>query len=213
MARLSRRFSVSRNAGFTLVELLVALAISGIILGGVATLAFAMGAANDASNDTSRKQARIRFATLRVLELVRYGRLVCAAGTNDFAIWKADDNNDGQININEVVYVDAGSQQDHLRLYECDSSSAVVTLSDIQAVGTAWWLGYYDIGSYTELISECSNVGFTFDAAPPQSRLVSITFDSVENEVGCQYEINAGLRSWAGNLLNEAGTDVVSDDD
>ena len=57
---------VRYKRGFTLVELLLALIVTGIILTAVTTLAFAVGAANDATDDTSQKQAQVRFATLRI---------------------------------------------------------------------------------------------------------------------------------------------------
>ncbi|GAI03761.1 unnamed protein product, partial [marine sediment metagenome] len=41
-----------------LAELLMALIVTGIILGAVATLAYALGAANDAGDDTAYKQAK-----------------------------------------------------------------------------------------------------------------------------------------------------------
>ena len=54
---------------------------------------------------------------------------------------------------------------------------------------------------------------FQFDESPPQSRFVNISFDIVENGSVHQYQINSALRSWAGNLLDEWGTGLVSDDD
>ena len=42
---------------------------------------------------------------------------------------------------------------------------------------------------------------------------MSISFDLVENGVVHRYQISAGLRGWAGYLLNQAGDGLVSDDD
>jgi len=206
----------SHNA-FTLVELLVALVVTSIVLTAVATLAFALGTANDSADDTSRKQAQVRFATLRISELIRHCRLICAAAGNDLAIWSADDNDDGQLNINELVYIDAGPNRNYIRLYECDSvSNPVIMLSDIDSVGTSWWLGFYDSETYVDWVPECSNVQFRFDEPsppPPQRKFVSISFNLSENEVIRRYQISAGLRGWAGNLLNGSGEIVNSDDD
>lgn len=202
------------NNAFTLVELLVALVVTSIVLTAVATLAFALGTANDSADDTSRKQAQVRFATLRISELIRHCRLICATAGNDLAIWRADDNDDGQLNINELVYIDAGPDRNYIRLYECDSvSNPVIMLSDIDSVGTSWWLGFYDSETYVDWVPECSNVQFTFDVSPPQSRFMSISFNLSENEVIRRYQISAGLRGWAGNLLNSSGEIVNSDDD
>jgi prepilin-type N-terminal cleavage/methylation domain-containing protein len=201
--------------GFTLVELLVALIVSSIVLAAVATLAFAVGAAYDETDDTSQKQAQIRQATLRISELIRHCKLICGTPGGDLAIWRTDDNNDGQININELVYIERGPNGDHIRLYECDSvSNPAIKLSDIDSVGTSWWLGFYDSETYVKLLPQCSNVQFGFlYELPPQSTFVTISFDVVENDTARQYQISTALRGWAGNLLNDTGDNLVSGDD
>lgn len=200
------------KAGFTLVELLVALAVTSIVLTAVAALAFAVGAANDATDDTIQKQAGVRSTTLRILELVRHCKLVCGTPGNDLAIWRADDNGDGGININELVYIERGANADYLRLCEFPSSDASpVTLSEIETVLPT----DYDV-TYVRLIPQCSNVEFLFDASPPRTKLLSISFDLTENDVARQYQINAVLLGWAGNLLNEdedGSVEIVPDDD
>ena len=196
--------------GFTLVELLVALVVTGIVLAAVATLAFAVGAANDATDDASQKQAQVRFTTLRISELIRHCKLICGTPGDDLAVWRADDNGDGQININELVYIERGTGRDYLRLCEFPSSdTSLVNLSDIETLSTSDY-----IVTYVPLVPQCSNVEFGFlPELPPQSRFVSISFDVVENDIVRQYQINAALRGWAGNLLDGSGNNIVSDDD
>jgi prepilin-type N-terminal cleavage/methylation domain-containing protein len=207
------------GGGLTLVELLVALVVSSVILSAVATLAFAMTSAADATDDTSRKQAQLRYATLRLSELIRHCRLVCGTPGDALAFWRADDNDDGQININEIAYISAGPHRNHIRLYECNSNSnPTVELSKIDSVGTSWWLGFYDIESYTELIPQCSNVEFYLhldDEHDPvtKARCVSIMFKLSENNIDRLYQMQAALHCWAGHLLNDDGTAIVSDDD
>lgn len=200
--------------GFTLVELLVAMVVISIVLTAVATLAYAMSSANDATDDTSQKQAQIRFTTLRVSELIRHSKLICCVTSEDMAIWQADDNNDGQINISELVYIEIGPGQDHLQLCEFPSTNnSAISLSSIGAISTNWWLTYSSDISYTQIIPQCSNIQFGFlPDSPPQSRFVSISFDVVENDIVRQCQINAALRGWAGNLLGSSGN-IVSDDD
>ena len=157
--------------GFTLVELLVALMVVSIIFTAVATLAYALGAVNDATNDMAEKQAQVRFATLRISELIRHCKLVCAAPCNDLAIWRADDSNAGQININELVYIERGSNRNYLRLCEFPpSDTSPVNLSDIKMLATSG----YSV-TYMPLIPECNNVEFRFDVSPPNSKFVSIS--------------------------------------
>lgn len=214
-----KRFSKnsdSRRSGFTLVELLVALTVSGVVLTAVATLAYALGSANDSTDDTSRKQAQVRYTTLRVSELVRQCKLVCYAGPADFAVWRADDNEDGRINFSELVYIEKGAGADHLHFCQfpiCWGSDPVVNLSDIRAFSTSWWVAYSMAIESTAVIPECSNVQFSFDVLPPWTQFVSISFDLVEDNKLRQYQINAAVRGWGGNLLNAAGNALVSDDD
>ena len=214
--KTKRLSSDSRRSGFTLVELLVALTVSSVVLTAVATLAYALGAATDSTDDTSRKQAQVRYTTLRISELVRQCKLVCFAGASDFAVWRADDNEDGRINFSELVYIEKGAGANHLHFCQFPiswGSDPVVNLSDIRAFSTSWWVARNMAVESTAIVPQCSNVQFSFDVLPPRTQFVSISFDLVEDNKPRQYQINSGVRGWAGNLLNAAGTALVSDDD
>ena len=209
--------------GFTLVELLVALMVTSIVLAAVATLAYAMGTANDVMSDTGQKQAEVRYATLRISELIRHSKLICGTTGNDIVLWKADNNpNNGKINVLEIAYIQRGGSGDYIRILEFSTcpgwleswfescSNQVDTVDDV-------WFRDFLIGqceeTYTRVLPQCSNVEFGFDVSPPWSRFVSISFDLVENGVAHHYQISAALRGWAEHLLNEAGDAIVSDDD
>ena len=62
-------------SGFSLVELLMALMVTSIILTAVVTLAFALNTAYDDTSDISEKQAKIRFVSLNISELIDQGKL------------------------------------------------------------------------------------------------------------------------------------------
>lgn len=197
---------------FTLIELLVAMTVTGIILTAVATLAFALGTATDSTEDVSTKQAQIRFATLRIQELIRHSKLICSVSDEDIALWRADSNNDGNINIDELIYIETGPERDHLQFYEFPSAdSSIINIASIGAISTNWWSAYSSNIEYIQIVPQCSNVQFGFDIPPPESKFLTITFDIAENKIVHQYQITTGIRSWAGNLLNEG--DIVSDDD
>jgi len=116
----------------TLVELLVALAVTGILLSAVATLAFAMTSASQISDDVLSKQAQLRCTSLRISDLLRNCMLVCAAPGNDIAVWQADNNGDGRINLNELVYVERGDGLDILQLSQFDATETLsVTLPEL----------------------------------------------------------------------------------
>jgi prepilin-type N-terminal cleavage/methylation domain-containing protein len=204
------------NNGFTLIELLVALIVTSIVTTAVVTLAYAMSSAGDATDDMSRKQAQVRFATVRISDLIRHCKLICYASADEMAVWRADDKpKDGKINIGELTYIEAGSARNHLRLYTfTPSSGEEISLGSIGALATNWWSAYGSLDDPLNLIPECSNVEFGFlPALPPQSKFVTISFDVVENDAACKYQINAMLRGWAGNLLDASGSSIVSDDD
>ena len=201
------------KSGLTLVELLVALVVTSTVSAAITTLAFALGSANDASGDTCQKQAQIRSATIRIQELIRHSRLICSVNADDIAIWSADKNNDGQINIGELVYIDRGSNRDYLNICSFNSSdNSIIELSSIVSISTNWWSIYCNDNECIQVIPQCSNVQFNIDVSPPQSRFISISFDIVENDISHQYQIDAVLRGRAGNLLDIDGG-ITSDDD
>ena len=204
--------------GFTLVELMVALIVMGIIMSAVATLAFAFSTANDASGDTDRKQAQVRYATLRISELIRHCKLVCGVNGGDLVIWR-DDNvsgGEGQINTEELVYIETSNNR--IRIMEFSSCPSWLKTFQIRLD----WLKYtwikttlmvYCDEDYVVVIPECNNVQFQFDASPPQSKFVNISFNLTENNEVRQYDIDSSLRCWTGHLVNASGTDLITDDD
>jgi hypothetical protein len=206
---------LSVRSGLTLDELLVALIVSSVVLTAVATLAYAVSSANDATDDTSWKQAQVRAATLRISDLIRHCKLICAAPGDDLAVWRADDNNDGKINPTELVYIEAGQLRDRLQLLEFSwAMSWDLTLSELTDTNTKEALILACTTRQIVVVPQCSNVRFSgLDAVVPRSRFVSISFDLGENNTTHRYQISASLRSWAGNLLNETGDSIVSDDD
>ena len=179
-----------RANGFTLVELLMALMVTSIILTAVATLAYAMGSADDAADDTIQKQAHLRYATLRLSELVRYCKLICVVNSDYVLIWRADINDDKLFNSNERVYIQKYGQG--LRLLEFDEWGNPVS---------------------TMLIPQCRNIEFEADTAPMRTQRLTISFDLVEGGVSSRYQINTAMRSEAEHLLDGSGYIIFTDDD
>jgi prepilin-type N-terminal cleavage/methylation domain-containing protein len=173
--------------GFTLVELLVAMVITSIILAAVATLAFAMSSSASVTEDISFKQAQIRFASLRLTELIHRCRLVYSynAGTGSIVLWQ-DINGDNSVDADELVTIEAGASRDYIEIQEPGAGSFSV-------------------------IPKCSDVQFSFDQMPPRSKIINIAYQITEDGNVHQYCLNTSLRSWAGNLLD--GSTIVSDDD
>lgn len=208
------------NSGFTLVELLVALMVTSIILGSVATLVFAMGSANDSADDTSQKQAQVRVATIRLSELIRHSRLICGIrNSDDIALWRADYDRDDEIDVDELVYIERTSGHNKLVVWEYFSSSGrQISLANGKLYMRFWFVWWpvsksvlsnesYEVRE-SQLVPESSNVTFRYDepTEPMTKRqFVNIVFDLSENGVMRQYQINAALRGWAGYLLDGDG--------
>jgi prepilin-type N-terminal cleavage/methylation domain-containing protein len=199
---------------FTLVELLVALVVTSIVFTAVATLAYALGTANETSDDTSQKQAHVRYTTLRISELIRHCKLICGMPGDDLAVWRADDNGDGEINPQELVYLEMGQGRDYVQLLDFPSAENWrVTLSSILGGTAKQELMLICDERQTKLVPECSSVQIVLDSPPPWSKSVTMSFDLVENGAVRQYQISAALRGWAGHLLDTDGNSLVSDDD
>ena len=161
MNRSTHLYSGVGRGGFTLVELLVAMAVTGVIMASVATLAYAMGSVNDSADDTSRTQARLRYASLRIGELLKHCKLVCPAAGGDLALWRADENDDNSINPNELVYIELGENGDCLGLLEFTTvDSLKISLADIRgsSIKNSLTANYGPEG--TVLIPNCSNARF-----------------------------------------------------
>lgn len=203
-----------KKNGFTLIELLLALAVTAIVSAAVATLAYAVGTANKGSEDMSQKQAQIRYTTLKVSELVRNCKLICGMVGDDLALWRADDNDDDEINPQELVYLEMGPGRNYIQMLDFPSAANwPVTLNSILGGTAKDELMLLCEERQTMVVSECSDVQIVLDSPPPWSRSLSMTFDLFENGDVRQYQINAVLRGWAGNLLDPTGNSLVSDDD
>lgn len=204
----------SNRAGFTLTELLIGMLITSIILSAVVTLSYAMSSANDGCNDTSLKQAQLRYATLRISDLIRNCKLIAYANGYDIGIWRSDDNGNGKININELVYIGCDSDRDCLRIFEFSSmSNPIVNRDMLGPIESEWWSSYGNNNEYIMLVPQCSNMQITTDLSPPWSKSANISFDLQENGQMHNYQITATLRNQAAHLLDESGHIVPGDDD
>jgi prepilin-type N-terminal cleavage/methylation domain-containing protein len=201
---------------FTLAELLITLIVTSILLAALATLAYAVSSAASEDSDIAVTQAQLRQGTLRLQELIRDCRLVCDVSANYFTVWRADNNSDGAINVNELVCVERenGSGTETLQL--CQFASATnprVTFSAGSLSMTKAQLELSHNPTRIPLIPDCDNVTFTLDLAPPSTRQVTVSFDMTEDNAVNHYEAHTTLRARAGHLLNDAQDTLVSDDD
>jgi prepilin-type N-terminal cleavage/methylation domain-containing protein len=201
---------------FTLVELMVGLMVTSIILSAVATLAFAMSTASRAGGDSAARQARIRHATLYLSEMIGNCKLICAAPDHDLVLWRADDNDNGRINLNELIYIDRDSTANMLRLFRFSAASnPEYTLAKLSQVLTKKQLENTYALKSTPLMPDCNDVQFGFlDAVPPRTGLLAITFGFVEDGTYQRCETVVAVRGRADYLLSATvPPEIVTGDD
>jgi type II secretory pathway pseudopilin PulG len=212
-----RRSNLARRGSFTLVELLVALMVSSVILGAVAALAYALGRTNDSVDDLGRKQAELRYTTIRLSQLIGYSRLVCGTPGGSLALWRADESDEGKINPAELVYIETGTDCNYIDLVEFEASGAAASrrfsINEIQSGSARTWLTANCTPGCMRLLDQCSNLTFTLDTPAPDTELVNISFEITEDNTQQTYQITAALRGRAANLLDSAGSIVDYDDD
>lgn len=199
--------------GFTVAELLVALMITSIVLAAVGTLAFAVGNAQKSTENMNESQARLRYATMRIGEFIRHARLALSIPTNGIAVWTADDNNDGQINGSELVYIESYASEgtEQLHILEFPNQSLPVTIGDISdGTARAALINATD-ERITVVFDDCSNIAFTH--VTPTAAFVNLTFSIAEGSITTTYQISARVDGSADNLMDAGGELTGGDDD
>lgn len=188
-----RKRTKYNRAGMTLVELLVALMVSSIIFTAVATLAFAMGNAQKDGDEQSIHQTQLRYATLRIAELLRYAKLTVLAG-DDLALWRADDDLDGKIDPSELVYIETGAGRNHIYILDFPEATGEVLLAALKdgSAKTSLVAGYNE--RRVEVLPQCGNVVFEPATIDENTGFVGIGFDLDEAGATRHYEITANLR-------------------
>ncbi|OHB57358.1 MAG: hypothetical protein A2Y07_11905 [Planctomycetes bacterium GWF2_50_10] len=208
--------STRRQKAFTLVELLVALSVSGIILAAVATLAYAMGSANDVSGQTRLTQAQFRSTSMRLADLLHNCRLVVGSYANTLAIWRSDLNNNGKIESNEIIFLKTNDEKTILQLKEYGlipgNEDWTTTIANVQSTNAERFLDLNcDDRPVHNILPTCTNLLFHLDKAPPLTRTVTLCFD-LEMEGPQRHYLTYTLCGGAYHLLSTTNA-LVSDDD
>ena len=192
-----------------MAELLMALLVSSIIFGAVASMASALDCANAQTAQMNRRQAALRFTTVRISELVKQSKRIFSLPTAGVALWTGDANDDGLINASELAYVEPDGSGQSLQLLEFPGQSQSVSISDIESGTARDDLVATGNERVTVLLSDCSDIQFTVNG----SRFVNIAFEMTENNITSYYQICATMISSADNLIGPGGALVSGDDD
>jgi hypothetical protein len=206
-----------KKTAFTLVELLVALMVTSIVLGAVAVLAVTASNANTTVDSTRRFEAELRFATVKINDLLRFSKLITSADSRSCYIWQLDKDNDGQIDTDETALIEFNSATECLQMVVFTQPPPLINvpvdLISFQNGITGPFLKANCNPVYTILMRNCRNIQLTTDQLPPYTTFLSISFDSAPAGAVQTYQINASLRCWAGFQFDEFGGLNTSDDD
>ena len=200
-------------SGFTLVELLVAMMVTSIILSAIDSLAYAISYASSGASDIASKQARLRSTKVRINELIRNSKMICASNGTDIAIWRADDDDDNEIDTDEIVYID-GDAGDSIKILNfVNQAGSSITIAQLDSGAIKNWLISNVLSSEMLLIQDCDNISIAFDAAPPHARFASIAFELTGPDNIYKYEINSKMLCDPDHLLDSSDALIGTDDD
>lgn len=172
-----------KNTGFTLVELTIALMVTAIILSAVGTLANATACADDITKEMGRQQARLRYISMRLTDLIKRANKVTIAA-DGFELWhRYDANDDGILDEDEGerTQVTYDSDTGEITIIDPDNSD------DLEDPKTFLQCSYVDFE-------------YIYDTTGTAVRFIIIRFDMEENGVTQTYTINARLRAWDDSL-------------
>lgn len=129
-----------RCRGFTFVELCLALAICGLVMGALAAFSLAMASAWHQAERTQALTLRGNQAVARIDDLVQHARLIGAVRTGNLdnptnttaagvVLWKVDTNSDGLIQGAEVELILHDPTSRTLKLYPAGQGNATTAWS------------------------------------------------------------------------------------
>jgi len=173
----------------TLPELVMAVSITALVGLAVATVASALSYAHGRSDAMRESIQSARMAMMRTGAELRKARLVGCAADGRIVLWAGDADEDGDINVSEVVLVRYDDEEATVEQWQVvfppsmppetrealDVALTVEQLADGAAVeayiSQATYAGYL---AQWVLAAEVADFETGWDAAPPETRLVTL---------------------------------------
>jgi len=119
--RTNRRADLSRR-GFTLVEVVIALAISSAIGVTVAMMLGGISAATRAEHDTRRAIVKRQVAITRLGACVRGAAMVLSSADDHLVLWTGDSTGEGKPNISELRRIEWNDDSHEILVYEAPAN-------------------------------------------------------------------------------------------
>lgn len=170
-----RRRSRLGPSGFTLVELLIALVVSGLVAAGVTAMLVAVSYGTSSSHDLRTLVVKSKTIDARLGASIRVCRQVLASGSDFLLLWVADADEDDVTDNAEVRLIDRDAATDMLNSYYDDTAAgAYVDAATFRALA---------LGSFTPQPwgTGVTGLSFVLDIPARGTNLVSYTM-TLESE-------------------------------
>ena len=155
--------------GFTLVELLIGLVISGLVAAGVTAMLVAVSYGTSSSHDLRTLVVKSKTIDARLGASIRNCRQVLATGSDFLLLWVADADEDDVTDNAEIRLIDRDAATDMLNSYYDDTAAgAYVDAATFRTLA---------LGSFTPQPWGTGVTGLSFvpDTPAPGTKLVSYT--------------------------------------
>lgn len=139
-----------RAAGLTLIEMTLALSISGLVALGVASMLLAVSNGTNAGGERRTRVVRHKVLSSRIADAVRKSHRVLDSGTDYLVLWTADLDGSGTPDLAELRYLVRDTATNTLYEYQTEFP-ADWTDAQIAAANTAYALSA-DFGSIAEAL-------------------------------------------------------------
>jgi len=170
--------------GFTLVELVISLAITAVIGSAVAGLAMVLSTASEHGRDRYLSLQTARISMLNIQDMIHKAKLVTDCDGTTMVLWAEDSNGNGKINLTEVVLLGRDSSLEQIRMHRIvfpdhwsketkASLDLQLELKDVTSVQDvlSWMVGsQYD--EVTVLAGDVRAFSISTSPAPPVTDLV-----------------------------------------
>ena len=213
-----------RAGAFTLTELLVSLAIMGMIAAAVAGLSVALSSASEHGRDRHLYIQEGRVAMRNLESYLKKARLVTATDGSTMVLWMEDTNGDELINATEigVFELDGGSGEVYLnRIVYPDSWGRGVhhamdyrlQLYDVTNAGSvSAWIGRSSYRQKTVLAGQVTSFETTASPAAPLGELVGLQLTVGSGERTIVFRSAVRLRAdWTHRVSDAGGYYVLND--
>ena len=122
------RSNRARRAGFTFMEMILALMVTVFVGGAIASMMFAVSHATAASNDSRGLVLQQKLIEVRLDTAIRGSTKVLAKGTNYIVLWMSDSRSNSAPDLSEIRRIEYSSTAHTVTSYRMPSSWSQATI-------------------------------------------------------------------------------------